>query len=297
MTKRLTLIIILLTTTTCWSQITVTGRVFFEDDKSVAPGVHVIEKGADNGTTTKADGTFSITVTDLNATLVFVFIGVQTQEFQLKGKNDIVVKLDLDCNKDFFDTRQVHIFANSGVINNPVGGQIDIVSPWIFHGVIKGSYSYQTDLGDNKMQTGQVELAHYISNCDFDIDFRWSFRQVNFDKKLDFNLNSFETDLNVGETKFIAGYSHLDFTKIETADNKQLSGLIIGIGQYFNIPLYPTATLKVGLYKGNLEYQASIQGGLQGLLCFIKFYKLNEFNELSLGIGKRFVYGRKTRKG
>ena len=231
------------------------------------------------------------------AVLVFIFIGFQTQEIVLDGKTKIRVKLELDCTKDFFDSRQVHIYANSGVINNPIGGQIDIASPQILHGIIKGSYSYQTDLDDNEMQTGQVELMHYIGNCDFDMDFRWSYRQVNFDNNLDFNVNSFETDLNIGETKFIAGYSHLDFTEIESANNKQLSGLTIGIGRYFNIPLYPTATVKVGLYKDKVEYQASIQGGLQGLLCFIKFYKLDEFNELSLGIGKRFVYGQKKRKG
>ncbi|MBX2895973.1 MAG: carboxypeptidase-like regulatory domain-containing protein [Cyclobacteriaceae bacterium] len=284
-------------TTTCWSQVTVTGTVIFNDDKSAAPGINVVEKGTMNGTQTQQDGRFKLTVSDANAVLVFTFIGVMTQEIKLNGRSEILVKLKLDCNKDFFDSRQVHIYANSGVINNPVGGQIDIASPWIFHGVIKGSYGYQTDLDDKKMQTGQVEFAHYISNCDFDIDFRWSYRQVTFDNNLDFRVNSFETDLNLNETKFIAGYSHIDFTKMESADNKNLSGLVIGIGRYFNIPLYPTATVKIGLYKDKVEYQASIQGGLQGFLCFIKFYKLDEFNELSLGIGKRFVYGVKRRKG
>ncbi len=264
---------------------------------STAPGINVVEKGTKNVTQTDSDGTFKLTVNDPYAILVFSFIGVVTQEFELRGKTEIFVKLKLDCNKDFFDSRQVHIYANSGVINNPVGGQIDIASPWIFHGVIKGSYGYLTDLGDNKMQTGQVEFAHYISNCDFDIDFRLSYRQVKFDDNLDFRVNSFESDLNLRETKIIAGYSHLDFTKIESADNKNLSGLVIGIGRYFNIPLYPIAIVKIGLYKDKVEYQASIQGGLQGFLCFIKFYKLSEFNELSLGLGKRFVYGQKKRKG
>jgi len=295
--KQLTLLILLLTTATCLGQVTVTGKVIFNNDKSEAPGVNVVEKGTKNGTQTEQNGSFKLTVSDPNAVLVFTFIGVITQEIPLNGKSEILVKLTIDCNKDFFDSRQVHIYANSGVINNPVGGQVDIASPWIFNGIIKGSFGYQTNLLENKMQIGQVEAAHYISNCDFDIDFRWSYRQVNFNNKLDFRVNSFETDLNLSETKFIAGYSQLDFTRIESADNKILSGLSIGVGRYFNIPFYPTATLKVGLYKDKVEYQASIQGGLQGLLCFIKFYKLDEFNELSLGIGKRFVYGLKRRKG
>ena len=114
---------------------------------------------------------------------------------------------------------------------------------------------------------------------------------------MDFTVNSFEADLNLNETKFIAGYSHLDFIEIESIDNKQLSGLTIGIGRYFNIPLYPTAIMKVGMYKDKFEYQASIQGGTQRLLLFLKFYKLDSFNELSLGIGTRLIYRTKNRKG
>jgi len=295
--KRLTFIIIALTTTTCWSQVTINGNVIFKEDRSTAPGINVVEKGTKNGTQTDSDGTFKLTVNDPNAILVFSFIGVVPQEFELHGKTEIFVKLKLDCNKDFFDSRQVHIYANSGVINNPVGGQIDIASPWIFHGVIKGSYGYQTDLDDNEMQIGQVELTHYISNCDFDMDFRWGYRQVKFDNNLDFRVNSFETDLNLRNIKLIAGYSHLDFTKIESAGNKKLSGVVIGIGRYFYIPLHPTAIVKVGLYKDKVEYQASIQGGHKRFLCFLKFYKLGSFNELSLGIGTGFGYRTKKRKG
>lgn len=295
--KRLTFITLIFITTTCWSQTTVIGTVIFKDDKSAAPGVNVVEKGTKNGTQTGTNGTFELTVNDPNAILVFSFIGVVPQEFQLNGEREIFIKLKLDCNKDFFDSQQVHVYANSGVINNPVGGQIDIASPWIFLGVIKGSYGYQTNLEDNKMQTGQLELAHSISNCDFDIDFRWNYRQVNFDNNLDFKVNSFETDLNLNEIKFIVGYSHLDFTKIESADNKKLSGLSIGIGRYLNVPLHPIAIVKVGLYKDKIEYQASIQGGHKRFLCFIKFYKLDSFNELSLGIGTGFGYRTKKRKG
>ncbi len=295
--KRLTFILLVLTTTTSWSQVTITGTVIFKEDKSTAPGVNVVEKGTENGTVTDRDGTFKLTVDNLNAILVFSFIGVRTQEFELNGKREIIVKLKLDCNKDFFDSQQIHIYANSGILNNPVGGQINIASPWTFIGLIKGSYGYQTNFDDNKLQTGRLELAHSISNCDFDIDFAWNHRQVNFDNNLDFTVNSIETDLNVRGRKFIAGYSYLNHTNIETTDSQTLSGLVIGVGQYFNIPLHPTAIVKVGLYKDKVEYQASIQGGHKRFLCFIKFYKLDSFNELSVGIGTGLGYRIKQRKG
>jgi hypothetical protein len=282
------LIILVLATKTCFCQVIVTGTVVFKKDRSTAPGITVVEKGTQNTAITAMDGTFKLTVNNPNATLVFSTVGVKTREFQLNGKRDIFVKLKFNCNKDFFDLRQVNVYANSGVINNPLGAKIQITSPGIIHGVIKGSYSYQTNLDKNELQTGQIELAHYISNCDFDMDFRWAYRQVtlnNFDSR----VNSFETDLNLGKVKLIAGYSRLNFSKIESAD-VSLSGLVVGVGRYFNIPFYPTATIKVGLYKGKAEYQASIQGGHKRFLCFLKFYKLNSFNELSLGVGTRFVY-------
>jgi len=268
----------------------ITGTVTIKEDKSTAPGIHVVEKGTENGTVTDKDGVFKLTVDDPNTILVFSFIGVRTHEFELNGRREIFVELKLDCNKEFFDSNEVHIYANSGVINNPVGGQIDVALPWIFLGVIKGSYAYQTNLDDNKMQTGQFELAHSISNCDFDIDFKWNYRQVNFDNNQDFKVNSFETDFNLRNLKLIAGYSRLDFTKIESAEKIELSGLSIGLGRYFNIPLHPTAILKVGLCKDKVEYQASIQGGHKRLLCFMKFYKLDSFNELSVGFGIGFDY-------
>jgi len=288
---------IVLATTTSWSQVTVTGTVIFKEDKSTSPGINVAEKGTSNGTVTDKDGTFRLNASDKNATLIFSFIGVRTQEFELNGKSEISVRLKLDCNKDFFDSNEIHIYANSGVINNPVGGQINVASPWTFLGVIKGSYGYQTNFDDNKLQTGRLELAHSISNCDFDIDFGWNYRHVNFDNNLYFRVNSFETDLNIRGIKFIVGYSHLNYTKVETADNQKLSGLAIGVGQYFNIPLHPTAIVKVGLYNDKVEYQASIQGGHKRFLCFLKFYKLDSFNELSVGIGTGFGYRTKKRKG
>lgn len=273
-----------------WSQVLITGKVIARDDKSVLPGVNVVEKGKQNGTTTNTDGTFSIEVSDPNATLVFSFIGMVTQEFPLKGQKTLLIKAEWDCTKDFFDSQQIMINANSGIVNNPIGGQINLASPWIFHGVIKGLYSYQTNLHANEFQRGQIELAHYISNCDFDIDFRWNYKQVSFRDELSFNVNAFETDFNSGETKLIAGYSQLSLKNLEMNSKEVLSGAVIGIGTYLNILLYPTVIAKIGLYKNRVEYQAEIQGGHKHLLCSVRFYKLASFNELSLGIGMRIGY-------
>ncbi|QHL89273.1 hypothetical protein GU926_18275 [Nibribacter ruber] len=295
MVKRLTIIIIIIASaTTSWSQVIITGTVISKDDKSPLPGVAIIEKRSENGTSTKMDGTFSIEVSDPNSTLVFSFIGMRTKEVTLNGQRQILVETKWDCKKDFFDSQQIDIYASSGFINTPIGGKIGIASPWFLGGVIKGAYSYQTNAGGNVFQNAQVELAHYISNCDFDIDFRWSHRQVTLIDRLNSKANSFETDVNIGDIKLIAGYTHLNFNK--AVDWDRSSGVLLGFGSYFNLPLHPTAIAKVSLYRDKIEYQASVQGGYKRFLCFLNFYKLNSFHEISLGIGTGLGYKVKKQK-
>jgi TonB-linked SusC/RagA family outer membrane protein len=56
-------------------------------------GVSIMEKGTNNGTTTKEDGTFSLEVTNPNAVLVVTYIGFGRQEYAVKGKSVLDVKL------------------------------------------------------------------------------------------------------------------------------------------------------------------------------------------------------------
>ena len=72
---------------------TVTGKV--TDEKNGAPLVaaSVTVKGTNNGTTTAADGTFSINVASNQTTLVVTFLNYATKEIQIAGKNSINVAL------------------------------------------------------------------------------------------------------------------------------------------------------------------------------------------------------------
>ncbi|KAA1243703.1 TonB-dependent receptor [Aquimarina sp. RZ0] len=89
--KKLTLILFGLLTTICFGQQTVTGTV--TDTSGVPiPYVNVSEKGSSNGTTTDGDGNYSISV-NKNATLLFSYVGFQTQEVNVEtqGKIDVVL--------------------------------------------------------------------------------------------------------------------------------------------------------------------------------------------------------------
>lgn len=80
---------------TSFAQRTVTGKVTASDDGSAIPGVNILEKGTSNGTTTDAQGNYSISVGS-EATLVFTFVGYSTQEVQVGNQTTISVVLQSD---------------------------------------------------------------------------------------------------------------------------------------------------------------------------------------------------------
>jgi TonB-linked SusC/RagA family outer membrane protein len=72
--------------------VTITGNIL--DDKG-APisGASILEKGTNNTTVSKADGSFSITVANENAILVISFVGFVQQEVAVKGGQSLLVRL------------------------------------------------------------------------------------------------------------------------------------------------------------------------------------------------------------
>lgn len=74
----------------------ISGTIVDGSDKSLLPGVNIVEKGTTNGTSTDFDGNFKFNVKSTNATLVISFIGYKTQEFALNGKNKVNIQLVQD---------------------------------------------------------------------------------------------------------------------------------------------------------------------------------------------------------
>lgn len=71
-------------------EITVTGTVVDEKGLGI-PGVSVNVKGSSQGTLTDMEGNFKISKVSTKATLVFVFIGMKTEEVAVNGKKNISV--------------------------------------------------------------------------------------------------------------------------------------------------------------------------------------------------------------
>ncbi len=73
------------------AQETLTGKTINESTGEVVPFVNVIEKGTSNGTMSDDLGNFSITVNSLPTTLVFSFVGYETQELRVTNTSPFTV--------------------------------------------------------------------------------------------------------------------------------------------------------------------------------------------------------------
>ena len=93
------LFILLLTTFSCYAlqaQVRVTGKVLSKKTNLALADVAIIEKGGKAGTETGPDGSFTISVKNLNSTLVFSSLGYTTFELKLSGKSNVEVTLEDD---------------------------------------------------------------------------------------------------------------------------------------------------------------------------------------------------------
>ncbi len=93
----LVLLFLLVVSDTIAQDRVVTGTVTAQEDGLPIPGVSVRVKGTTTGTSTSADGKFSLKVTGANPVLTFSFIGYSTQEIPVPASNQINVSMKSDA--------------------------------------------------------------------------------------------------------------------------------------------------------------------------------------------------------
>lgn len=80
-----------------WAQErSVSGKVTSVEDGSPLPGVNVLIKGSTIGTTTDVNGAYTIVVPSSNSTIVFTFIGLQSQEIEVGSRTSLDVPMQQD---------------------------------------------------------------------------------------------------------------------------------------------------------------------------------------------------------
>jgi TonB-linked SusC/RagA family outer membrane protein len=88
--------LLLLSSTAYAQERTVSGKVSSAEDGSALPGVNVVIKGTTAGTVTDAEGNFKLSVPSGGGSLVFSFIGLQSQEVAIGDRVVVDVSLSLD---------------------------------------------------------------------------------------------------------------------------------------------------------------------------------------------------------
>lgn len=73
------------------------GKVLMAEDDTPLPGVNIVVKGTMQGTVTDIHGNYQLTTTEENPTLVYSFIGFQTQEVQTHDQPELNIKLQSDA--------------------------------------------------------------------------------------------------------------------------------------------------------------------------------------------------------
>ncbi len=72
------------------------GQVLMAEDGTPLPGVNIVVKGTTLGTVTDIHGNYQLTTNEENPTLVYSFIGFQTQEVQVHDQTEMNINLQSD---------------------------------------------------------------------------------------------------------------------------------------------------------------------------------------------------------
>ena len=78
---------------TAFGQHQVAGTVTDSTDSAILPGVNIVVKGTTTGTTTGVNGTYQLTAPSSSDTLVFSFVGYESTEVPIRGRDEINVSL------------------------------------------------------------------------------------------------------------------------------------------------------------------------------------------------------------
>lgn len=86
----------MLFSTNVWAQQEVSGTVIDAETEETLPGVNIRVKDTNRGTTTNAQGNFTIRLDSGQTVLVFSFVGFVPQEVDVQGRDEIVVTMQPD---------------------------------------------------------------------------------------------------------------------------------------------------------------------------------------------------------
>ncbi|MBN1950057.1 MAG: carboxypeptidase-like regulatory domain-containing protein [Bacteroidales bacterium] len=293
--KTLALIGCLLLSAQSFSQITVSGRVTDKQDKLGLPGVNLVEKGTRNGVCTDMDGFFSLQVTGPESVLEVSFIGYVTQEIKVSETRSFDIELKQFCHVDFFDVNDIGIGVSSGLRNTPIGGFAYLTFPFIRLVILRGGIEYQSDLSENSKTELELRALHVLADCgyDADIDLRYrDIRQPGFsftDYQIEGKLNFSRPWIFSRYQTVFLGYG-LSSLLSPTADYRNSSGILFGLGTQIRHPLYMNVNIKATWWMDYWEWVGEIHWQFRGLIFSANYTRIETYSEVNLKLGYIFNY-------
>lgn len=102
--------------------VSISGRVTDEESNGL-PGVSVVLKGSLTGASTNSEGSYTISVPAANGTLVFSYVGYETQEVAIGGRTTVNVQLKADTKS----LQEVVVVGYGSQIKKEVTGAVQTI--------------------------------------------------------------------------------------------------------------------------------------------------------------------------
>ncbi|NND35112.1 MAG: SusC/RagA family TonB-linked outer membrane protein, partial [Saprospiraceae bacterium] len=220
-------------------ELTVSGRVQSEDGEPLI-GVTILEEGTSNGTVTDFDGTYSMTVADDDAVLIFSYTGYKSTSVQVSGRN--VIDLTLEVEVSSLDEVVVIGYGTQKKAN--LTGAVAAIS--------------SEELEQRPIASVGMGLQGLIPNLNVSI------RNGDPTRAADFNIRGFES-INGGSPLILVDGVPMDLERINPSDIASVNVLkdasaaaVYGARAAFGVILIETKQGKAGKINVSLSTELSL---------------------------------------
>ena len=292
----------------------VRGTVRAGSDKEGLPGVAVVLKNTEVGTSTNTQGDFQLAALRDTVTLVFSFVGFEPLERRIVLTRDTTmlapVRLKEACHIDFFYHEHLELSLLSGLRYTPLGGKVKVFYPYLIHtrrsmGSLRAEFSYQLGAA-NYQRNATLALNNVLVDCDHNVDVAASYQRVRVGER-----RFVYTRYTVGATytgKLISravpvylAVGRLTYGAEEISAAK--TGLEAGIDYPFFIHLNSSritslplvATGRVAWWQDYWQFQSSLDAQFKRYSASLSFNKIGLYTEVTTRVGFN-IERRRTRK-
>ncbi len=100
--------------------VTLSGRVLSAADNQPVPGASVVVMGTTIGTSTSIDGEFSLDVPETSSTLMFSYVGMVTQTYEINYSSPTSIEITME--EDFLNLEEIIVTGYSTRVKNSITG-------------------------------------------------------------------------------------------------------------------------------------------------------------------------------